>query len=111
VGVRYLEEVAALCCDFWNGADSLLITIGEDGSLFPTNLDLFLDIGHVETVFVHERVDESRRGLLADRFGGERISQMWARDGPPRTTSAEPSANVPRADGRRAAACIADPRL
>lgn len=28
-----LEEVAAICCDFWNGANSLVIAIGEDGSL------------------------------------------------------------------------------
>ena len=28
-----LEDIAGRCCRFWNGANSLLIPIGEDGAL------------------------------------------------------------------------------
>jgi hypothetical protein len=28
-----LDEIAARCCDFWNGANSLLIAVGDNGAL------------------------------------------------------------------------------
>jgi hypothetical protein len=72
-----LEEVAAVCCSFWNGANSLLIPIGEKDAI-PTDLDVFLDIRDIDQAFVHERVDEAARAQMADRFGHHRITSMWS---------------------------------
>lgn len=72
-----VEDVAALCCDFWNGANSLLIAVSEDGSL-SDGLDSMLAIRDVERVWVHQRVNEAHQASLHERFGPERVGRIWA---------------------------------
>jgi hypothetical protein len=71
-----LEEIAARCCDFWNGANSLLIAVDEEGRL-PEALDVFLGARDVEHVLVHETLDEDRQQGLIERFGPSRLGPLW----------------------------------
>jgi hypothetical protein len=73
-----LEEVAALCCDVWNGANSLLIAVDEAGSL-SADTDELLGTRDVERVYVHERINEAQRDKLTERFGQERIDEISSR--------------------------------
>jgi hypothetical protein len=74
--VGALEDVAARCCDFWNGANSLLIAVDEAGDL-PADLDVLLDVCDVEHVLVHEDLGEDRRQGLIERFGHSRLGPLW----------------------------------
>lgn len=70
-----LEEVAALACDFWNGANSLVIAVGDGGEL--PDLDVLLEICDIERVYVHDNVDGTGRVALDKRFGN-RLTSPWA---------------------------------
>jgi hypothetical protein len=70
-----LEEVADLACDFWNGANSLIVAVGSDGDV--PDMDLLLRICEVERVYVHDRVGDAGRAALTARFGS-RLRSPWA---------------------------------
>ena len=63
-----LEEVAAHCCDVWNGANSLIVVVDDQGHLPPT-LDDLLEVRDVERIYVHERIPDIGRDAIATRFG------------------------------------------
>ena len=70
-----LEEVAGHCCGFWNGANSLLIVVGDDGIIPPT--ERLLEIREPEHIYVHKGVSEVGRAALYQRWGHDRVSELW----------------------------------
>jgi DNA-binding MarR family transcriptional regulator len=68
------EEVAAVCCDIWNGANSLVVTVNASGELTTLALDTLLTTRDVEHVYVHGTVNEAGREALSARFGERTIA-------------------------------------
>ncbi len=96
-----VEEVAARCCDFWNGANSLLIAVDEHGTVAP--VERLAEIREPERIYVHERVSAAGRDAITGRWGHERVSDLWREafrhDLHPlnlQPSYREPSAEVPR---------------
>lgn len=73
--VDAVEEIAAQCCDFWNGANSLLIAVDEDGTVAP--VERLVEIREPERIYVHKGVSEAGRAAVAERWGYERVSDVW----------------------------------
>jgi hypothetical protein len=67
-----LEDVASRCCDFWNGANSLIISV-DDNPEFKASLDHVTATRDVERVFIHSRVTEQGRLALQERFGARLV--------------------------------------
>lgn len=72
-----VAEIADRCCDFWNGANSVLIAVAGDGSLAPT--DRLFEVREPEQIYIHERVEDAGRAALRERFGLERVTEIHAR--------------------------------
>jgi hypothetical protein len=75
-----LDEVAALCCDIWNGAGSLILPISPQGRV-RGGYEQYLQIRGVDECFLHARVppetDATVRalGLTVVRFDPEHIRE------------------------------------
>ncbi len=64
-----LDEVVPICCQVWNGANSLIVPVTEDAEL-PVSVEHATTTRDVERVFVHKAVGDGGRARLAARFPG-----------------------------------------
>jgi hypothetical protein len=62
-----LEEVMAICSEFWNGVGSLIVPVRADGRIYP-RLDELLAVRGVERVYLHERLGERAVQTLSARM-------------------------------------------
>src|SRR5437868_2988683 len=72
-----VAEVADSCCDFWNGANSVLIAVAEDGTIAPT--ERLFEVREPEQIYIHDRIGEVGRAALGERFGEERLTEIYSR--------------------------------
>jgi hypothetical protein len=93
-----LEEIAGQCCDFWNGANSLLIPVAEDGAI--TEVEGLFEIREPERIYMHGRVSEAGQAALRARWG-EHVSPLWpeAFRHEHHPLNLQPSAREPAEDG------------
>jgi hypothetical protein len=66
--IAALEEVAALCCRFWNGANSLIIPVASDGRTWPA-IEQLLNVHPVEACFLHDGVRPDAAERLQHQLG------------------------------------------
>lgn len=71
-----LKEIAGHCCDLWNGVNSLLIPVDEDGTVHMT--DEFLGIREPERIYVHRGLSEKAQTAVRARWP-DRAHQLWPR--------------------------------
>jgi hypothetical protein len=72
-----VAELADSCCDFWNGANSVLVAVAEDGTIAPT--ERLFEVREPEQIYLHARLGAGARAALVARFGQERLTDIHTR--------------------------------
>lgn len=73
--VDAVEEIAGYCCDFWNGANSLLMSVDGDGTVAA--VDRIFEVREPERIYLHSSLSEAARAAVRARWGHERVSDLW----------------------------------